>query len=107
MSVYIVIESRVKDARKYGQYVSQVPGIVAKHGGRYLVRGGKVTTLLDGRWVPERMIVLEFPTEERVREWLSSPEYQAIAPLREEGAEIRAVLLEGYAEEDGDRIVPC
>jgi uncharacterized protein (DUF1330 family) len=101
LSVYIIIESRVKDARKYGQYISQVPGIVAKHGGRYLVRGGKVTTLLGGRWMPERMIVLEFPSEERVREWLSSPEYQAIAPLREEGAEIRPVLLEG-CKDDGE-----
>jgi uncharacterized protein (DUF1330 family) len=105
LSVYIVIESSVKDAQKYGQYISQVPGIVAKYGGRYLVRGGKVTSLLGCRWRPERMIVLEFPSEECVREWLYSPEYQAIAPLREEGAEIRAVLLEGY-KEDGENIVP-
>jgi uncharacterized protein (DUF1330 family) len=79
---------------------------VARHGGRYLVRGGEVATLLGGLWMPERMIILEFPSEERVREWLSSPEYQAIAPLREDGAEIRAVRLEGYAEEDGDEIAP-
>ena len=63
------------------------------------MRCGKVTALLRSEWLPERMIVLEFPSEAHVSEWLSSPEYQAIAPLREAGAEIRAVLLEGYLQE--------
>jgi len=99
MTVYMIIESKVKDPEKYGQYISKVPSIVAKYSGRYLVRGGKITTLLGCEWMPERMIVLEFPSEAHIREWLSSPEYKAIAPLREEGAEIRAVLLEGYVGE--------
>ncbi len=64
------------------------------------MRGGKITALLGGEWAPERMIVLEFPSEAHIREWLSSPEYQAIAPLREAGAEIKAVLLEGCQQED-------
>jgi uncharacterized protein (DUF1330 family) len=100
MPVYIIIESKVRDPVKYSRYISKVPEIVAKHGGRYLVRGGKVTALLGGGWRPERMILLEFPSEDCVSRWLSSPEYMSIAPLREAGADIRAVLLEGYTEED-------
>jgi uncharacterized protein (DUF1330 family) len=99
MPVYIVIESKVKDPEKYRQYILKVPGIVTKHGGRYLVRGGEVTAMPGGEWRPERMILLEFPSKESVERWLSSPEYRAISPLREAGAEIRAVLLEGYVEE--------
>jgi uncharacterized protein (DUF1330 family) len=97
MPVYMIIEARVKDPAKYQQYIAQVPAIVACHGGRYLVRGGKVTTLVGG-WLPERMIVLEFPSDEHIRRWLASPEYQAIAPLRDAGAEVKAVLLEGYTQ---------
>ena len=100
MPVYMIIESKVKDPKKYGQYISKVPSIVAKYSGRYLVRGGKITALLGGAWLPERRIVLEFPSEAHVREWLSSPEYQEIAPLREAGADIRAVLLEGYLQDE-------
>ncbi len=77
-----------------------MPSIVARYSGRYLVRGGKITALLGGDWVPERMIILEFPSEAYIQEWLSSPEYQAIAPLREAGAEIKAVLLEGCQREE-------
>jgi len=47
-------------------------------------------------WKPERIIILEFPSEANIRAWLSSAEYKAIAPLREAGAETHAVLLEGY-----------
>ena len=46
------------------------------------------------------MIILEFPSKADVEQWLSSTEYQSIAPLREAGAEIRAVLLEGYKQEE-------
>lgn len=94
LSIYMIIESQVRDAALYGQYVQLVAPIVERYGGRYLVRGGKVTPLGSG-WNPERMVILEFPAEENVRQWLSSPEYQKIAPLREQGATTRAVLLEG------------
>ena len=97
MSVYLVVESRVRDATAYTQYIQKVGPIVEKYGGRYLVRGGKVTSV-GGGWAPERMIIMEFPSEESVRRWLSSPEYREIAPLREHGADTRAVLLEGVPE---------
>lgn len=100
MPVYMIIESKVKDPEKYSQYISKVPSIVAKYSGRYLVRGGKITALLGCGWTPERMIILEFPSEAHINQWLSSPEYQAISPLREAGAEIRAIVLEGYSGDD-------
>ena len=99
MPVYMIIESKVKNLEKYQQYLSQVPPIIAKHGGHYLARGGRITSLL-GDWKPERMIVLEFPSEADIQDWLSSAEYRAIAPLREAGAEIRAVVLSGYSERE-------
>ena len=94
MPVYMVIESRVKDPEKYREYLSQVPPIVAKYGGRYLARGGRITPMMGG-WTPERMIIIEFPSEADIRQWLSSPEYGRIAPLREAGADMRSVLVEG------------
>ena len=97
MSVYMIIESKVKDPEKYQRYISQVPKIVTQHGGRYLARGSQITSII-GDWKPERMIILEFPSEASIDEWLSSAEYKAIAPLREAGAEIRAVVIQGCNE---------
>jgi len=97
MSVYMIIDSKVKDAEKYRQYIEQVFPIVTKYGGRYHVRGEKVRSF--GTWKPERIIVIEFPTEDHVQRWLASIEYSAIAPLREAGAETQAILIDGYVDE--------
>jgi len=97
MSVYIIIDSKVRDRDKYRQYIDQVSPIITKYGGRYHVRGENIRAF--GSWKPERIIVIEFPTEKHVHDWLTSPEYKAIASLREEGAETRAILVNGYAPE--------
>lgn len=97
MSVYMIIDSKVKDGDKYRQYIDQVSPIVIKYGGRYHVRGGKVISF--GAWKPERIIVIEFPSEEHIQKWLASPEYKAIATLREEGAETQAIIVNGYSNE--------
>jgi len=97
MSTYMIIDSKVKDIDTYRQYIDQVSPIVRSFGGRYLARGENIKAL--GSWKPERIIVIEFPSEDHIRQWLASSEYKAIAPLREAGAETRAIIVEGYAGE--------
>ena len=60
------------------------PAAIAKHGGRFVVRGGAVTTL-EGPPENDRVVVIEFPSVERAQEFWSSPEYargQVEAPGR-------------------------
>ncbi|MBI4619925.1 MAG: DUF1330 domain-containing protein [Desulfobacterales bacterium] len=90
----MIIQSKIKDAEKYNQYIDQVLPIVEKYGGYYHVRGGIIRAF--GSWKPERMIVIEFQTEDQIQNWLKSPEYSAVAPLREEGADTEAIIVEGY-----------
>ena len=94
MSFFMIIQSKVKDAEKYNQYIDQVSPIVKKYGGRYHVRGENIRSL--GTWKPERVIVIEFQSEDQIKNWLQSPEYAAIASLREEGADAQAIIVEGY-----------
>lgn len=51
MSVYMIIDSTVKDREKYEQYIDQVSPIVAKYGGCYHVRGGEIRSY--GVWKPD------------------------------------------------------
>jgi len=97
VSVYVVIEIEVIDERAYGEYLTEVPGTLERHGGRYLARGGAVTPLAGG-WAPERVVLLEFPSADAVRTWLSSEEYGRIAPLRERSTRGRAILVEGLPD---------
>ena len=96
MSVYIIIQSTIKNIDKYNQYIEKVHPVVEKYGGRYHVRGGPIRPF--GSWNPERMIVIEFPSEDHIHNWLSSQEYAAIAPLREAGADAQAIVVEGYQD---------
>ena len=97
MAVYVVIEIKVLNEDIYAEYMAKVPAIVEKYGGRYLARGGEIT-VLSGDWHPERMILLEFDSMERVHKWLASPEYASIAPLRTSSTFGRAFVIEGWSE---------
>jgi uncharacterized protein (DUF1330 family) len=97
MSVYMIIDSKVKDKEKYRQYIEQVSAIVTRFGGRYHVRGENIRSF--GSWQPERIIVIEFPSESHVQDWLTSTEYKTIAPLREAGADTQAILVDGFTGE--------
>lgn len=98
MAAYMILEIEVVDADTYADYVKQAPATVEQYGGRYLVRGGDVTPLTGG-WNPQRLVVIEFPSMERFQEWLSSPEYSAIAPLREQSTKSKVIVVEGYTEQ--------
>lgn len=97
MAVYMILEIEVVDAETYAEYVQQAPATVEQYGGRYLVRGGAITALTGG-WDPQRIVVIEFPTMERFQEWLTSPEYSAIAPLRERSTRGKSIVVEGYSD---------
>jgi uncharacterized protein (DUF1330 family) len=100
MAVYMVTEVKKKDKQKYNQYIATLTDIIPRYGGRYLVRGGRVTPLFKGRELelrnPDKILIVEFPSAADYRRCFTSPEYQAIIPLRDAAAEMRAVLLEGY-----------
>jgi uncharacterized protein (DUF1330 family) len=93
MAVYVIIDIKVIDRDLYAQYVQKVPPVVKKFGGRYLARGGKITTI-TGNWNPERMIILEFDNVEQVDDWLNSKEYAAMAHLRENSTVSNVIMIE-------------
>jgi len=95
MPVYLIIDITVVDQGLYEEYVARVPAVVEQYGGRYLVRGGEAVALAGG-WQPERIVVLEFESEDQAQEYLTSPEYLALADLREKSITSRAIIVPGY-----------
>jgi uncharacterized protein (DUF1330 family) len=98
MPVYLVIDITIRNANLYSEYISKVSDIVEKYGGKYLVRGGRVTEL-SGSWAPDRFIIVEFESKERVVECLHSEEYKKIAHLRKESTVGKAIIVEGISEQ--------
>jgi uncharacterized protein (DUF1330 family) len=96
MSAYVIADIEITDPTTYEEYRKQVPAVIAKYGGRYIVRGGKVEPL-EGGWSPKRLAVLEFPTLEQALKWYRSPEYAPLIKLRQKTSRGRIVLVEGIA----------
>ena len=94
MSAYIIGDITVQDLERYKKYVEQAPHFVAKHEGKYLVRGGAMQ-VLEGDWNPTRLVVLEFPSREHALAFAQDPEYQAIAVVRQEATASKLLIVEG------------
>ena len=94
MSAYMIVDLAVSDAVAYEEYKMKVPALVQKHGGKYLVRGGKLT-VLEGDWQPTRLVLFEFPNTAAVQALFDDPEYQPLKMLRQRVAKTDIVVVEG------------
>jgi uncharacterized protein (DUF1330 family) len=94
MVAYVIVEIEITDSVGYEEYKKQAAATVHKYGGKYIVRGGK-TEVLEGDWKPKRIVVLEFPTLERAREWLNSEDYREPRKMRHRTAKTNMLVVEG------------
>ena len=94
MAAYVIAEVDVQDAALFDEYRKLVPPTITQYGGKYVVRGGATETK-EGGWAPKRVVVLEFPTMTRAREWYHSGEYAPALATRLKCANSRVILVEG------------
>ena len=95
MPAYWVARSRIVDPVAYKKYTDQIPGILAKFGGKVLARGGKFQ-IMEGPDKFQRFVVIEFPTFEQGVACFKSPEYDAAAAFRRSGAgEVETIMVQG------------
>jgi uncharacterized protein (DUF1330 family) len=94
MAAYVLADIEITDPAGYEEYRRGVQATVARHGGRYLVRGGPSATL-EGDWQPRRLVVLEFPSLAEARRWYDSEDYRALRAIRQRCSRGHAVLVEG------------
>ena len=94
MAAYILVDCEVTDPAKYETYKALAPDAIARHGGRYLVRGGAAVRL-EGDWTPKRIVVLEFPSLDAARAFYDSPEYRAAREARRGAARMDMIAVAG------------
>ena len=95
MPAYIIVEIETTDEALMAEYRKHTPGLVAKFGGKFIVRGGKTRTL-EGGWKPSRVVVLEFPTYEAAEKFYDSADYKPVLEMRLKAGKSKAILVDGY-----------
>ena len=94
MAAYVIVEIEIIDPVGFEEYKKRVVPIVEKYGGKYIVHGGK-TEVLEGDWNPKRIVVLQFESMERAKEWLNCEEYREPRKMRHKTAKTNMILVEG------------
>ena len=81
MAAYFILTHTITDTERYREeYIPQVIPFIAKYDGKIIVASAD-TEPLQGD--PEKgVVVIRFPSEQAVRDFVNDPEYQPVKALR-------------------------
>ena len=95
MPAYVIADVReARDQDALAEYRRGNTESVARHGGRFVVRGGKMD-VLEGDWDTRRIVVMEFPDAVAARGWYESEDYAPLKALRRSASDTNIILVEG------------
>ena len=95
MAAYVISEVEMLDATQGRRYRELAAGSIARHGGRYLVRGA-APVVAEGDWPPGcRVVIVEFPTMERLQAWYASADYAEALAIRQTALDRRLLFVDG------------
>jgi uncharacterized protein (DUF1330 family) len=94
MPAYIIVEIEINDPEAYEEYKKLAPVSIAQYGGKYIARGG-ATEVLEGDWIPKRVVIVQFESIARAKEWLNCSEYAPARRLRHKSAKTNMIIVEG------------
>ena len=96
MTAYVIAAETVTDEAMFDEYRKQVPATLTPFGGKFVVRGGKVT-VHEGEWPHPRTVIIEFPSRAQAEGWYKSADYQKIIQLRRKSSVGNFVIIDGPA----------
>jgi uncharacterized protein (DUF1330 family) len=95
VTAFVIAEiQEITDHQGYADYRARVDATVAEAGGRYIVRTNSVS-VLEGSWRPQRLVVVQFATEEAARAWWAGEAYRELKALRQTASRANLILVEG------------
>lgn len=96
MSAVLVIAAlKFKDIERYRAYQARFPEVFGKFNGRVLAADEAVVTV-DGDPI-DKMVVMQFPSEEEANAFRYSPDYLDIAKDRDAGADVTCWMAKALA----------
>jgi uncharacterized protein (DUF1330 family) len=94
MTAYLIARVEVSDPQSYAEYTKRIPDAIAAFGGWFVVRGGARVTL-EGPEETRRLVVIAFPSMERLKAFWDSAAYADAKRFRLGAAQLEAVAVEG------------
>ncbi len=93
MAAYVIFNVDVKKPEQYEHYRQWSSLAMKAYDAKVLVRGG-ATMALEGT-APKRVVILEFPSVDKAREFYDSPQYLRARNARHGAAEADIFIVQG------------
>lgn len=98
MPAYMVVTASVRDRDRFiAEYGRPAAELIARFGGRYLVRAPGAELLEGDRGDGASMVISEWPSKQAARAFWDSPEYQELKKRRDGLADVQVLLIEAPA----------
>jgi uncharacterized protein (DUF1330 family) len=95
MPAAVISEVEMLDATRGQRYRELAAASIARHGGRYLARGAP-PEVPEGDWQPtRRVVIVEFPDRECLRDWHASADCAEALAVRRTALERRLPFIPG------------
>ncbi len=94
MAAYVIVDNEITDQAVFDEYIRDIPAVVERNGGKYLVRGGP-TEIVSGSRTPHRVVVIEFENLERAQAYANDPESRRLGEIRDRSSVSTTIIVEG------------
>jgi uncharacterized protein (DUF1330 family) len=94
--IYVVNEITVTDEAGFLAYVDGERPLILKHGGRFLILGGKITPMMGTP--PKRFTVYAFDSMEGMQAWNDDPAQKELRAMRDRVAKFRIFAVAGVVD---------
>jgi uncharacterized protein (DUF1330 family) len=91
MAAFIIVGFTIKNAEKLKLYGASTPATLAKYSGEIVTKGP--AEILHGNFNYDSQVIISFPSKEDALSWYQSDDYQALAPVRDEGMDSQFQLI--------------
>ena len=92
MPAYLIAETKtMTDQKLFDDYAKVAGPTVRAFGGKVLAGGA--SRALEGDWQPDRLIIIEFESADKLKAWYNSPEYQEVLPMRLKASDSNLIIL--------------
>ncbi|MDU8911991.1 DUF1330 domain-containing protein [Aestuariicoccus sp. MJ-SS9] len=95
MPALLIVNETITEPELFEDYKRAVVATLEKFGGRFLARGAALEVLeTSSTWIPDRLVIVEFPDMAALKAWYDSPEYAPARKIRLRSATSTLVALE-------------
>ncbi len=94
MAAFLICDVEVKNREKLMEYLQLSEHTLAPFGGVFHVQAGKIE-VMEGDWNPKVIIIAEFPSMQKAKDWYNSAEYADALRMNPEAMDRNMILTEG------------